>query len=378
MSTEWRTATVGECLVQVPTGGKPKIQKKDYKNAGSYPVVDQGQSRIAGRTDSLDAVIDNPLPLIVFGDHTRTLKYVDEPFARGADGTQLLRSIDDIDPLFFYYACRSVDLPSRGYNRHFRLLKEKEISFPTDLTVQQSIALLLRQAERAVALQDELIGLLEETKSTSMRQLFTRGLRRETQKETEIGAIPESWKIGPLGDLALFQRGFDITKSAQSKGGTIPVVSSGGVKSFHDVAAVSGPGVVIGRKGSIGSVHYVESDYWPHDTTLWCTDFLGNLPKFVFYRLQLVDMKRLDSGAANPALNRNFLHAEVISWPNVDEQQQIVEILEAIDRKIDLHRRKRDVLDQLFRSMLHKLMAGEISVYDLDLTELLASDGNAA
>ncbi|MGV7795922.1 restriction endonuclease subunit S, partial [Mycobacterium kansasii] len=96
-------------------------------------------------------------------------------------------------------------------------------------------------------------------------------------------------------------------------------------------AAVSGPGVVIGRKGSIGSVHYVDSDYWPHDTTLWCKDFLGNLPKFVFYRLQLVDMKRLDSGATNPALNRNFLHAEVISWPDVEEQRQIVGIMEAID-----------------------------------------------
>lgn len=215
-------------------------------------------------------------------------------------------------------------------------------------------------------------------KRAAMQQLFTRGLRGEVQKETEIGLVPDSWKVGPLGNFVQFQRGFDITKSSQAQDGTIPVVSSGGVRSFHDVAAVNGPGVVIGRKGSIGSVHYVESDYWPHDTTLWSKDFLGNVPRFVFYRLQLVDMKRLDSGATNPALNRNFLHAEVISWPDVEAQQEIVDVLDALDRKIDLNRRKRDALDRLFKSLLHKLMTGEISVDNLDLSALPSIDGTAA
>ena len=152
-------------------------------------------------------------------------------------------------------------------------------------------------------------------KHSSMRPLFSRGLRGDEQKETEIGPVPSSWRVGALRDLAEFQRGFDITKSTQVVTGTVPVVSSGGVRSYHDTAAVEGPGVVLGRKGSIGSTYYVASDFWPHDTTLWCRDFHGNLPKFVFYRVQILDLKRLDSGAANPALNRNFLHAETISWP---------------------------------------------------------------
>lgn len=246
------------------------------------------------------------------------------------------------------------------------------------LDEQKRLVDLIGGVRMAYRIDDELIDVFAELKQTTMRELFSRGLRGEAQKETEIGPVPQSWTIGPLGELAQFQRGFDITKSTQAEGGTIPVVSSGGIKSFHDVAAVSGPGVVIGRKGSIGSVHYVDSDYWPHDTTLWCKDFLGNLPKFVFYRLQLVDMKRLDSGATNPALNRNFLHAEVISWPDVEEQQQIVNVLEVIDRKLDLHRRKRDTLHQLFNSLLHKLINDEISVGDLDLSALPLSDGSAA
>lgn len=245
-------------------------------------------------------------------------------------------------------------------------------------TEQKAIADVLDKLRQAIGLQAAALSNLDSVKTAAMQQLFTKGVRGESQKQTEIGPIPESWTIGPLGDLAQFQRGFDITKSTQSEDGTIPVVSSGGIKSFHDVAAVSGPGVVIGRKGSIGSVHYVDSDYWPHDTTLWCKDFLGNLPKFVFYRLQSVDMKRLDSGATNPALNRNFLHSEVISWPDVEEQQQIVDVIEVIDRKLDLHRRKRDTLHQLFNSLLHRLITGELSVDDLYLSALSASDGSAA
>ena len=124
---------------------------------------------------------------------------------------------------------------------------------------------------------------------------------------------------------------------------------------------------MIGRKGSIGTVHYVEQDFWPHDTTLFATDFCGNVPLFVYYRLCVLDLKRLDSGAANPALNRNFLHEELISWPNADEQRDIAFILQTIDRKISLHKSKCATLQELFQTLLHKLMTGEIRVADLDI-----------
>lgn len=294
---------------------------------------------------------------------------------------------DDVDPRFYVYFLQSAftqlglfegagnktTIPNLSSGR----LKALDVPHPPFLE-QVAIADALRCVQRARHLNARLLDTTEQLKAAAMQQLFSRGLRGEQQKETEIGLVPDSWQVGPLGNLAQFQRGFDITKSSQAQDGTVPVVSSGGVRSFHDVAAVTGPGVVIGRKGSIGSVHYVESDYWPHDTTLWSKDFHGNVPKFVFYRLQLVDMKRLDSGATNPALNRNFLHTEVISWPDVEAQQEIVDVLDALDRKADLNRRKRDVLDQLFKSLLHKLMTGEVSVDDLNLSALPSTDGSAA
>src|SRR5688572_30583183 len=115
-NSAWTNALVGDCLVPLSLAGKRKIQSRDYRPCGRFPVIDQGQTKIAGWTDDENAVINSILPLIVFGDHTRVLKYVDIPFARGADGTQLLKPKPGINPLFFYYACRAIDLPGRGYN----------------------------------------------------------------------------------------------------------------------------------------------------------------------------------------------------------------------------------------------------------------------
>lgn len=237
------------------------------------------------------------------------------------------------------------------------------------LAEQREIAAVLNSTRSSLLHEGGCESAAVDFESAAMRALFTRGLKGEAQKATEIGSVPQSWRVGTIGEMARFQRGFDITKSEQADG-QVPVVSSGGIKSYHNIAGAVGPGVLIGRKGSIGLLHFVETDYWPHDTTLWCTDYLGNVPKFVFYRLHSIDMKRLDSGAANPALNRNFLHKEMVSWPAPEEQREIVALLDAIDRKIDLHRRKRVVLNDLFKALLHKLMTGEIRVADLDLTAL--------
>jgi type I restriction enzyme S subunit len=238
---------------------------------------------------------------------------------------------------------------------------------------QQKIAAVLRKVQRAIEIEEILVAGTRELKQSAMSLLFTCGVHAEPQKETDIGLVPQSWHIGRLIEFAHFQRGLDITKKSQVVG-TVPVVSSGGIRSWHNEAAAKGPGVIIGRKGSIGSLHYVDQDYWPHDTTLWCTDYRGNLPLFVYYRLQVLDLKRLDSGAANPALNRNFLHDELISWPDIDEQREIATILQLIDRKISVHERKRTTFLELFEALLNKLMARELRVdkLDIDTSEVAA------
>ena len=94
-----------------------------------------------------------------------------------------------------------------------------------------------------------------------------------------------SWQNCTIGDQITLQRGVDITKKT-ARPGEVPVISSGGTSTYHDTAISEGPGVVIGRKGTLGTVFWSEGPYWPHDTTLWVKDFKGNDPRFVYYFLQ--------------------------------------------------------------------------------------------
>src|SRR5487761_1758637 len=141
------------------------------------------------------------------------------------------------------------------------------------------------------------------------------------------------WKTTAIGDVLTLQRGFDITRNEQ-RPGSVPVISSGGIGSYHDTAAAQGPGVVIGRKGTLGKVFYLPGDYWPHDTTLWVKDFKGSHPRFVYYFFLNLDVMSLDVGSANPTLNRNHVHPLPVRWPDFAHQVRIADILGALDDKI--------------------------------------------
>ena len=160
------------------------------------------------------------------------------------------------------------------------------------------------------------------------------------------------WKSGVLQDLVFFQRGFDITK-AQQRPGDVPVVSSSGIGSYHSEAKVDGPGVVIGRKGSLGTVHYVDVAYWPHDTTLWSKDLRGNNPRYVYYFLHTLGLQRYDVGNSNPTLNRNHIHGLEIRIPDLKIQNEIVRVLSAYDDHIENNRRRIQLLEESAR-LLYK------------------------
>ena len=156
------------------------------------------------------------------------------------------------------------------------------------------------------------------------------------------------WKPGVLQDLVFLQRGFDITK-AQQKAGDVPVISSSGLNSWHNEARASGPGIIIGRKGTLGSVHYSEIDYWPHDTTLWSKSLHGNNARFVFYALKNLDLERFNVGGANPTLNRNHIHGLPIFIPQPGLQDDIASILTAYDDLIENNRRRIASLEKVAR-----------------------------
>jgi type I restriction enzyme S subunit len=143
----WRVVRFDQAIARAAR--VPKVKQSDYQPIGLVPIIDQGQSFIAGYTDKVSPYKGN-LPVIVFGDHTRVLKFVDFPFVAGADGTQVLIPDSTLfDPLFAYYALSTIEIPSRGYNRHFSLLRESSLPLPP-LDEQRAIAETLRVVDRRI------------------------------------------------------------------------------------------------------------------------------------------------------------------------------------------------------------------------------------
>lgn len=175
-------------------------------------------------------------------------------------------------------------------------------------------------------------------------------------KLTEVGVIPEDWEVKSVFQIAPLQRGFDLP-TTQIKPGAFPVVYSNGIENFHSVAMVKGPGVVTGRSGTLGKVHYIESDYWPHNTSLWVTRFNGNNPKFIYYLYESLNFERFSSGSGVPTLNRNDVHSHRVPIPPTHaEQRAIAQALSDVDALLaaqeQLIAKKRDLKQAAMQQLL--------------------------
>ena len=156
-------------------------------------------------------------------------------------------------------------------------------------------------------------------------------------------ASEQVWATKPLVEVATLQRGHDLPVQDRTAG-PHPIFAANGPVGFHECAKCEGPGVVTGRSGTIGKVHFVEGPYWPLNTSLYVTDFHGNDPKWVYYMLKSFGLERFAQGAGVPTLNRNLVHDEPIRVPPVTEQRRIAAILDQADA---LRAKRREALAQL-------------------------------
>ncbi len=154
-------------------------------------------------------------------------------------------------------------------------------------------------------------------------------------------------------EFVTLQRGFDLPTSTRI-GGEYPVVASTSINGFHNAYnayKVEPPGVVTGRSGALGEVQYLQTRFWPLNTTLWVKDFKGNLPQYVYYYLKTLDLARFNSGAGVPTLNRNDLDTLEVSVHNCMEQRKITAILSAYDDLIENNARRIAILEEMARAL---------------------------
>ncbi len=148
-----------------------KIPQEKYLRTGQYPVVDQGRQAIAGRWDSDDGIFED-VPAIVFGDHTRAIKYIEEPFFIGADGVKILRPANAQDsPKYLYYALQAARIPDLGYSRHFKAVKELEIRIYSR-EEQDEIVRVLEKIDHLIEQRHEEASCLEQLVKSRFIELF--------------------------------------------------------------------------------------------------------------------------------------------------------------------------------------------------------------
>jgi type I restriction enzyme S subunit len=226
---------------------------------------------------------------------------------------------------------------------------------------QLRIGSALTDADDIIAVLERLIAKKQAIKQGMMQELLT--------AKTRLPGFRDRWVSGPLKRFIPLQRGFDLPNS-QVRRGNYPVVYSNGIMRRHETAMASGPGVVTGRSGTIGKVHYIAEDYWPHNTALWVTDFSRTDAKFVYYFLTHLGLERFSSGSGVPTLNRNDAHTYEVRMPgSIAEQHAIADVLTDVHLDLDgLHERLAKAIS-VKQGMMQELLTGRTR---LPLTEAVS------
>ena len=169
---------------------------------------------------------------------------------------------------------------------------------------------------------------------------------KKKERSTESG-----WKTVTLGEFVPFTYGKGLPVGKRNSSGAIPVFGANGIVGYHNSPLTDGPTIIIGRKGTVGAVHYSPIPCWPIDTTFFITGNDSTLVRFKYYALSVLGLERMNSDSAVPGLNRSAAHARTLLLPGESEQRSIAHILGTLDDKIELNRRMNETLEEMARAI---------------------------
>ena len=364
-----RKTTLGD-LVTFRTG---KLNSNAAVATGQYPFFTCSQE-----TYRIDSYSFNTECVLLAGNNAAgvyPLKYYKGKFD-AYQRTYVIESLDHkmLSTRFLYYLLRPqlerLQTLSTGAATKFltlSILKNIELLLP-DIEVQRRIASLLSAYDDLIENNTRRIAILEEMARRIYEEWFVHfrfpGHEQVKMVESELGLIPEGWETCRLDDVLVLQRGFDLPRQSRTDG-PFPIISATGEGGTHSEFKVKGPGVVTGRSGSLGTVMYIEGDFWPLNTTLWVKKFKVGSPLYAYNVLRSIDLTGFNSGAAVPTLNRNDIHGLTVLRPDANCLTSFDEValpMMRLKKRLELKnanlRATRDLL-------LPKLISGELDVSSL-------------
>lgn len=357
------------------TDSKKKIPQKEYLQDGEIAVVDQGQNLIGGYTNDREMIFAGNVPVIIFGDHTRCIKYIDFPFAQGADGVKVLKPKQFFNTKAFYYAFQTVDIPNMGYRRHFPLFDKYEIPFPP-LSEQQRIVdrieSLFAKLDEAKQKAQDALDSFETRKAAILHKAFTGELTAQWRKEHGVGM--ESWKNRTLSQLAKQikaggDKPDDFTETAD-KIRNIPVVANGitneGIVGYTSTVRFSGETITVAGRGTIGFSIYRTYPFFPIVRLIVIEP--KDIVKAPYIKYAFDAFPENGTGSSIPQLTVPMVKEKIIPLPKLDEQTEIVRILDDFLAKEQQAKEAAEAvleqIDLIKKSILARAFRGELGTND--------------
>ena len=375
------------------TDSKKKIKQKDYLVKGKLAVVDQGQELIGGYTNDVEKSYSGALPIVIFGDHTRCIKFVDFPFAQGADGVKVLRPKPFYLPKAFYYALQSVNIPNLGYRRHFPLFNKFSIPLPPFAEQQRivdRIESLFAKLDEAKEKAQAVVDSFETRKAAILHKAFTGELTAKWREEHGVGM--DSWEKKSVGELCISLKYGTAKKSDAS--GNVVVLRMGNLRQgeidwsdlaysndsddiekyklfsgdvlfnrTNSAALVGKTAIYRGEHPAIYAGYLIKLDY-DHDKIIG--DYLN-------YALNTLDAKKYCNSVKTDGVNQSNINAKKIgaysfNVPSIPEQEKIVSVIQKLLSKEQQAKEAAEaVLDQIDlmkKSILARAFRGELGTND--------------
>ena len=319
-----------------------KIKTDGYHSNGKHPIIDQGQEMVAGFTDLEDGLLD-AVPAIVFGDHTRIIKYVDCPFFLGADGVKVLRSkVPNANYRYLYYALKNAKIPNTGYNRHYKWLKELEIEYPP-IDQQVKTVKVLDKVESIIYNRQNQLQKLDELVKARFVEMFggihdsslypyvpVKELTHVISGGTPSRDVLEYWRDGtiPWVKTTELQNKIitEVDEHITSKG--LAASSAKIVPPNTTLIAMYGQGKTRGMTGYLG----ISASTNQACACILPSPEINSVYIWKYFELSYDKLRNMAKGGNQPNLNGNMIKNFPVLVPPIKRQEEYVQFVNQVDK----------------------------------------------
>jgi type I restriction enzyme S subunit len=344
-----------------------KVQTTEYGEVGEHIIIDQGQSQIAGYTDRQEGLFEE-VPVVIFGDHTRVIKYVDEPFFLGADGVKVLRSKDDnANYKYLYYALKNARIPDTGYNRHFKWLKEVQINYPDSdkqaeiVDILDNVSSVIKKREDELCVLDDLIKarfvemfgdwIKEGGRPLSELATITGGLTKNSKREAFNLKMPylrvanvffNRLDLNEIQEIGI--RKEEIDKTLLQKGDLLFVEGNGSIEQIGRVAIWDGSINPILHQNHLIKARFSVGIIIPEFALFYFMSQEG--------RQQIISKSVSTSGLNTLSVNK--IGSLILPVPPIILQEQFADFVHQVDKSKVVVQKALDETQILFNSLMQQ------------------------